>query len=549
MPSAGHPVPLLGLPRSHQPESTTAAINVRDLMTRDYIIADDSMEGRDTGKPGGVKSTNYIAAELKRLGVQPAGEHGSYFQTVPFINRAFDSSSALTVDGRTFRQFVDFKMLPRLGLQVFLGGQPFGGSFRGEGVATVWGGRIGQGALIDPAQVRGKVVVFGATSTTFFRTDNLRNYAEAKAIIVDLGSVPMPNVAIRNPFYNDTTLLALPIVVATGPVAAQIFGADLATLPNGTAGKPLSGHFGYIDTPTAAPTRNVVGIIPGSDPKLKKQYVAIGAHSDHVGFDPAGALDHDSIRIFNAQLRPRGADDPDPTRRVTPEQWARVNASLDSIRKLRPVRRDSIDNGADDDGSGTVMALEIAEAFALAKVKPKRSLLFVWHAAEEMGLYGAEYFGDHPTVPRDSIVTQVNMDQMGRGGPEDAPPGGENAMVLIGTRRLSSELGDLAEAVNNRPGNGFKLDYTFDAPNEPSQGYCRSDHYMYARWGIPVLFFVSAVWYIDYHMVSDEPQYLHYPRMAKVGNYIHDVVGEVANLDHRPRIDQPKPEPNGICRQ
>jgi hypothetical protein len=550
MPSTGHPVPLLGLPRTHKPEPTSAAIDVRDLMTRDYIIADDSMEGRDTGKPGGVKGTNYIAAELKRLGIKPAGDNGTYFQAVPFVNRVFDSTSALTVDGATFREFAEFRIMPRLGLQIFLGGRPYGGSFRGDNVATVWGGRVGQGALIDPAQVRGKVVVFGAASARFYSGgEDLSRYASARAVIVDLGSTPLMDWGIRSPFYNDTTLLALPIIEASAPVAARIFGADPATLAIGTAGKPVSGHFGFIDTPTEAPTRNVVGIIPGSDPALRNQYVAIGAHSDHVGFDPAGALDHDSIRIFNSQLRPRGADDGDPTRRVTPEQWARVNASLDSIRKIRPPRRDSIANGADDDGSGTVMALEIAEAFALAKVKPRRSLLFVWHAAEEKGLYGAEYYGDHPTVPRDSIVAQVNMDQMGRGGAEDAPPGGVNALVMIGTRRLSTELGDLAEAVNRRPEHGFKLDYTFDAPNEPSQGYCRSDHYMYARYGIPVLFFVSAVWYIDYHMVSDEPQYLDYPRMAKVGNYIRDVVGEVANLPHRPVIDKQKPDPNGICRQ
>jgi Zn-dependent M28 family amino/carboxypeptidase len=195
-----------------------------------------------------------------------------------------------------------------------------------------------------------------------------------------------------------------------------------------------------------------------------------------------------------------------------------------------------------------VLEMEIAEAFAKG-ARPKRSLLFVWHTAEEKGLYGAQYFTDHPTVPRDSIVAQINMDQMGRGEPEDNPTGGPNSLVLIGARRLSTELGDLAEKVNARPENGFRLDYSFDRNGDPTNGYCRSDHYMYARYGIPVIFFSAAAWHIDYHMVSDEPQYIAYDRMAHVGRYIRDVVGTVANLDHRPVVDKPKPDPNGTCQQ
>src|SRR6185436_2285288 len=114
----------------------------------------------------------------------------------------------------------------------------------------------------------------------------------------------------------------------------------------------------------------------------------------------------------------------------------------------------------------------------------------------EKGLYGAQYYSEHPTVPRDSIVAQINMDQMGRGGAEDAPPSGTDAMIILGVRRLSSELGATAESVNKRPAYGFKIDQSWDQPNDPSQGWCRSDHYMYARYGMPVLFFVSAVWYI-----------------------------------------------------
>jgi Zn-dependent M28 family amino/carboxypeptidase len=166
------------------------------------------------------------------------------------------------------------------------------------------------------------------------------------------------------------------------------------------------------------------------------------------------AVDHDSIRAFNSVVRIRGADDP-PPRQVTAEQWTRIRALIDSLHSVHGVRLDSINNGADDDGSGSVLALEIAEFFAAATPRPRRSLLFVWHTAEEKGLYGAQYFSDHPTVSRDSIVAQINMDQMGRGDPVDNPPGGANSLVVIGARRLSTELGDLAERVNQQPQHVF----------------------------------------------------------------------------------------------
>jgi hypothetical protein len=288
-----------------------------------------------------------------------------------------------------------------------------------------------------------------------------------------------------------------------------------------------------------------VGIVRGSDPSLRGTYVAVGAHHDHVGI--SRPVDHDSIRAFNTVVRPRGADD--RPRPATPDEMTRVQAILDSLRASRPARVDSINNGADDDGSGSVLALEIAESFAKSATKPKRSILFVWHTAEEKGLYGAQYFSDHPTVPRDSIVAQINMDQMGRGEPIDNPAGGTNALVVIGSRRLSTELGDLAESINQRAPSPFRLDYQFDRNGDPTNAYCRSDHYMYARYGIPIVFFSAAAWHIDYHMVSDEPQYIAFDRMTRIGRYIRDVVAGVANLNHRPVVDKFLPDPEGVCRQ
>ena len=192
--------------------------------------------------------------------------------------------------------------------------------------------------------------------------------------------------------------------------------------------------------------------------------------------------------------------------------------------------------------------LELAEAFQKAQVKPKRSLVFVWHVGEEKGLLGSRWYSDHPTVPRDSIVAQLNMDMVGRGDEWDLPVGSPTYLQLVGSRRLSTELGDIVEAVNKTEKMPFTFDYQFDANGHPENIYCRSDHYNYARWGIPVVFFTTGL-HGDYHQVSDEPQYIDYPPMARIGQLVYDIATTVGNLDHRIVVDKEKPDPNGACRQ
>jgi len=552
------PVALPGLPRTHAPHPTAAAITEEDLRTRLYIVADDSMQGREAGTNGGARANAYLVRELTRLGLTPAGDGGTFLQTIPLSIRGPDTTSTLRIDGAAgqLRQFYDWVLVPRIGLQTFLGGQPYGGSFNGTSVPTVFGGRIGASAPLPPEDARGRVVVFiaplgnnGRPAIAFWQRDNLLAYRDAAAVLVVGGidaGVP-PFFRYPRDAYDDRTkpAPALSVLLGTRAFGESIFGRSLDSLAVGTAGKPITGRAGFVDRPTEAPAQNVVAILPGSDPALRHEYVAIGSHIDHVGMGPA--LDHDSVRVANVIARARGADDPPP--HLTDAQRARVLTALDSVHRARPARVDSIANGADDDGSGAVIALELAEQFARAEVKPKRSLLFVWHTAEEKGLFGAQYYSDHPTVPRDSIVAQINMDQMGRGGPEDAPPGGADALVVIGSRRLSTELGDLAERVNARNTTPFHFDYRFDQNGDPTNAYCRSDHYMYARYGIPIVFFSAAAWHIDYHMVSDEAQYVDYPRMTRIASYIGDLTRAVADLDHRPVVDKQKPDPNGTCRQ
>jgi len=541
------------LPRTHRPGSTAPAITRGDLMTRLYILADDSMQGREAGTPGNVKGTAYIAAEIKRAGLVPAGDDGTYFQTIPLRTRTFDTTSTFALAGAPLTAFTDY--LP-------LGPRPL----ESQSVSIVFGGEVGDSAArITGEQASGKLVVLrvpgGVLGLRALR--NAPSVPGAAAVaLVALDSLPPQAVAfLRRPrtVLDDNPAgpaAQAPAFLITAATAAKMFSTPLEQLTPGATGTTAAVAVRFDIVPVASPARNVVGIVPGSDPKLKGEYIAVGAHNDHIGLSRV-AVDHDSIRIWNHLVRPEGADD--AGKQATPEQQARVDSLLARFRSGHRggSRVDSIANGADDDGSGSVAALEIAERIASLKRKPKRSILFVWHTGEEKGLLGSRYFTDHPTVPRDSIVAQLNMDMVGRGAASDetghtrdgAPlHGGPRYLQLVGSRRLSTELGDLVERVNTAGRHGLVFDYSIDADGHPANIYCRSDHYEYARYGIPITFFTTGL-HSDYHQVTDEPEYIDYEHMARVANLVEDVALQVADLDHRVLVDHPKPDPHAPCRQ
>jgi hypothetical protein len=540
------------LPRTHAPRPTAPAITPADLMTRLYQIADDSMMGREGGSPGNAKTTAYIAAEFRRMGLEPAGENGTYFQTVPIVRRRLGEGASLRVDGVPLALWTDFAPLP-----AYPGVFPFGRALAAESVPVVYGGRIG-GQLIDPAQTAGKLVVFappmganGHPSGRYWSTNDLSAYSAAAGVAVASLDATSPGVLsfIREPqtsIRSDAPAPERPVGFLVTPRAAErLLGAPLDSVQPGAAGHAAAAAVRFVEEPTTAPARNVVAVLRGSDPRLRGEYVAVGAHNDHIGIQPAA--DHDSLRAYNSVMRPEGANS-GAGEKPTAGQLATIRVRLDSLRRIRPARVDSIANGADDDGSGTVTLLEIAEDLASRAARPRRSILFVSHTGEELGLLGSQYFTDHPTVPRDSIVTQLNMDMVGRGRAEDVAGGGPRSIQMIGSRRLATELGDTIDALNGRRAQPMQVDYSFDAPGHPYNRYCRSDHYMYARYGIPITYF-SAGYHRDYHQVTDEPQYIDYAHMALIGGFVRDVALAVANMSHRPVVDHPKPDPDAPCKQ
>jgi hypothetical protein len=528
--------------------ATSSAITEQDLRLRLFLIADDSMMGRESGSLGDYRTADYIASEFRRLGLEPAGDDGTYFQTVPFWTAAVDPQSRLEAGGTTLEVGRDF--VP----------SSIGASPRVlDGVAAVYGGPASDTTRwISAEQAAGKIVVLDFPAGPPMRGVSIssprwRNVVALAPVVLDnVGAETVSRLRTGRPVADTTrNRNAVPTLWVTRRAASVMLGADPSTLSPGATGATLRGRFDIGRNPVPYPARNVVAILRGSDPALRGQYVALTAHNDHVGFDHF-AVDHDSLRAFNRVIRPMGADS--PVRPPTPAEWTAIRTILDSLRRVNRPRLDSIRNGADDDGSGTVSILEIAEAMSRGGVRPRRSILFVSHTGEEAGLLGSRWYTDHATVPTDSIVAEIDQDMVGRGTAADFPRGGTGAgsatyLEVIGAKRISREFGDSLEAANAREPVPFAFDYTYDAPGHPLQYYCRADHYSYARYGIPSVA-LSRGEHLDYHQVTDEPQYISYPDLARVSRMVYSAALAIANMPRRPVLDVPKPgDPHGQCRQ
>jgi hypothetical protein len=518
-------------------------------MTRLYIFADDSMQGREAGTLAHIKGTDYIAAELKRAGATPGGDKGTFYQD--FGLEEVGPNTAVTVAGEALTAGRDFITFPFVGLP------ELGAPWSADNVNVIFGGKIGSTRLVGPDAVDGKVVLFtpadGPDGWQFwpkFPPQQYQRYGRAKGLIVTaLDAMPdgirqyLGASQVRVAGEGEIKQGTIPLLFVSRNAAEKMMGGPVTGIMPGAEGKAITAKGWFSAKPTPAPGRNVVAIIPGTDPVLKYQYVAFGAHSDHDGLRPP-AVDHDSLRAFNTIVRPGGAEDGE--KQARPTQKDSITTLWETLKQEHTARVDSIMNGADDDGTGSMGLLELVEYFT--KNPTRRSLVFVWHTAEEKGLFGSQWYTDHPTVPRDSIVAQINIDMIGRGDADDVKGGGPGYVQSIGSRRLSTELGDLAESVNTSGNHGLVFDYQYDANGHPQQFYCRSDHYNYARYGIPVIF-LSTGSHRDYHMVTDEPQYIDYEHYNKVVSFVADLGKALGNRDLRPVVDKPKPDPKAECQQ
>ena len=505
-------------------------INAAQL--RDYLsfIASDEMEGRDTPSRGLDTAAKFLAMNLARWGFKPAGDSGSFLQKIALRRDGVDKEqTTATLNDQPLKIGEDYIPVGRggeaSGPLVFAGNgwffksknvdayknidakgkiavifTPPDGLPRGFSMADLSGKR-GEDWM-DPAEYATKAGAVGIIIVPGFQF--LANWQRNYNRMTEGGATSVEK------FSSGAGAGALPTIIASPRLANLLFqgesqngtalfdAAGANTLPASFDLKPEKKvTLKILGKHNQLSTQNVVAVFEGSDPVLKDEYVAVGAHYDHVGIG-------------------------------------------------NPVNGDAIYNGADDDGSGTTALLAMAEALAKAPTKPKRSVIFIWHAGEEKGLWGSRYFVENPTVPLDKIVTQLNIDMIGRSkkagdtNPRNKELSGPDEIYVIGSKMMSTELGALSESVNKDYLN-LSFNYRYDDPNDPNRFFFRSDHFNYARKGIPIIFYFDGE-HEDYHRPGDSADKIDYEKMQKVTRTVYMMLWELANRPTRPVVDKQLPK-------
>jgi hypothetical protein len=513
-------------------------------------IASDELQGRQVFTEGLALAGAYISDRLKEWGVRPAGDEGSYFQTVKVLGvRATSNSSVtVTVNGQT-KTFKDGEGVTFLrnqgGKQTLSARLEFTGyglsysplkydDYAGrdlKGKVAIYLGRRGPGFTatedrivnararfaIDIARAAG--AIGPAATSTSGRGDpppaapggGGRGGGNAQRVdfttVQRLDLVVPPQLTVGDDFYQFLFSAVGQDYNQLKERASKQDPLPKLDLKDASVRIDIDSTYEIVQTRL---TRNVVGIVEGTDARLRDTYVMLGAHYDHVGYQQfAGTT------------------------------AAGLNAIASCSGQSRPATRagDIINNGADDDGSGTVALMAIAKAFATGQ-KPKRSLMFVWHSGEEAGLYGSRYMADYPVVPLDRVAAQLNIDMVGRN--QCDKPERANTLFLVGSDRISSELHNLNEEANAAQPMPLTLDYDLNDIADTESLYTRSDHYSYASKGVPIIFFTTGL-HRDYHYVTDEVDKIIFPKMQRIAQLVYTTATRVANLDHLPARDNKGP--------
>ncbi len=541
---AATPAPPLS-PRFAAAREAAERITAESLKEILYVIASDEYAGRNTPSPELDKTAQYIADRLKKLKVKPAGDKGSYFQRIALTKTIIDrEQSSARLGERQFRLGEDFLPLGRTSGEadaplVYAGYgwviksrnlNPYEGIDVRDRIVVVSGDGMtpppgvpvqslkpgdwetpisyaqknGARALVLVPRSFDRRWGYGAFSVSraIYTVPHLENLASdddadeaANAATVPQGIVSvLPSRAMLDALFAGEQMDGASVLrfAQAAPGGAQPKAFALSAEKRLRLNVKLS--------TTEEFTQNVVGVIEGKDSKLRREYVALGAHYDHVGANGATGC--------------------------------------------RPAGTDTICNGADDDGSGTTALLSMAEAFTKGP-RPRRSILFVWHTGEEKGLWGSEYYTRYPTVPLNQVVAQLNMDMIGRSkkagdtNPANYRLTGPDEIYVIGSRMMSTQLGELNEAVN-REYLGLKYNFLYDDPNDPERFFTRSDHYNYAKRGVPIVFYFDGA-HEDYHRPSDSADKIDYRKMQNITRTVFVLASELANAPARPVVDKQIP--------
>jgi hypothetical protein len=499
-----------------------------------FVVASDSFEGRGTGQPGMEKAAKYITDYYRANGVKGGMPDGGFFQDFNLrgqVNTAIttqlmqvNGTDTTTVYTGTFSRESMSGFFPMFGGEVdatapvvFVG---YGVNDASKGVGHLDGVDIRDKWLLlfETIQhvVNGDTLV-SASASERQRLNELifRGGAAGVLMISDFNDADyMVEAQTAASVFGNPGRLSLEYTNPRGGLRASVFSVSPANAArllgvstneiqsvyanlsaNPAAFSPRELNYIFKATPNIetiqVPTQNIIAVVEGSDPLLKDEYVIVTAHYDHTGI---GAPDATGDRIYN---------------------------------------------GADDDGSGTVAIMTMAHAMTQAKLAgkgPRRSVMFLHVSAEEIGLLGSRYYSDHPTVPVEKIVANLNVDMIGRTDKEHDAIGETDYVYIIGAEIISSDLNRSLQRANEINGNQIRFDMKYNDLTDPNQFYRRSDHWNFGRLGIPFAFYFTGV-HDDYHRPSDTPDKILYDKYAKITRQIFSTAAEIANDDKRPVVD------------
>ena len=480
------------------------------------IIASDSMEGRETGTAGQRRAAEYIQKQFESMGLKHPSSMEGYQQSYP-IGKDTILEAVLNVDGSSYQWGVDF--IPPITLNA-------SGSFNANKI--VFAGYGIDDAVYsdyDKLDVKGKVLLLLSGEPkkdgAYFIGQNAKASAWTNEGMIKKAETAQQKGAVGilyinlmqeafNPSsarYNKATGMyfpfeekekgKIPVVQITHAAAQKIMGDEMKTIigigksygfmSGLNVEKNISTSFKLKKESAPIYSSNVLGVLEGSE--KKDEYLMLTAHYDHLG-----------------------------------------------------IRNGKVYNGADDDGSGTVAVLQMAEAFVKAAKegkRPKRNIIFMLVSGEEKGLWGSEYYTDHPIFPLEKTTADLNTDMIGRIDTERKKDDTLNYVYVVGHDKLSTELPIINEGVNNKY-TKLVSDYRFDDPKDPNRIYYRSDHYNFARKGVPVLFFYDGMLKSDYHQPTDDVDKINWPLYAKRAKMIFHTAWDMANKKEMLKRDLPK---------
>ncbi|ULQ51846.1 M28 family peptidase [Flavihumibacter fluvii] len=479
------------------PTKIAATITETDLRTHLYIVAGADMEGRETASEGQRKAAAYIENHFKSLGLLP-GNKASYQMSFPVFRDSLVDSK-LIVNDKAFSLNKDYQpilQLSRSGSQYFseivlVGHGIVDSAFDDYANIDVAGKAV---LILDgaPANYTTNQKGWRAPNTFYGKYQNAMKKGAAAILMVGTG-YPKKELAPLGNMYTDlyTPKVGANLYTISPDVAAGIVGADWpALLQSSKTGRvaakivPTELALELNKTVLKLQSSNVLGYIEGTD--KKDEWLIITAHYDHLG-----------------------------------------------------KKGDVIYYGADDDGSGTVSVLEIAEAFAKAKAAgmgPRRNILFMTVSGEEKGLWGSKYYSDHPTIPIEKATADLNIDMIGRVDTERKSADTLNYVYVVGDDKLSTDLKPISETVNKKYMK-MNLDYKFNDPNDPQQIYFRSDHYNFAAKGVPVIFYYDGMLLADYHQPTDTPEKINYTLLKRRAQLVFYTAWEMANRNDQIKRD------------